>query len=191
MKKYLIFLSVGLIISISPVISFNFSSSATGQPRFSSPALVTSAGQNAEVQMVAVLAKRAGIDYTLEKLATAENLKGMKSLLLVLGTSMKGLGAAGLDTSKEMQRVKGLVEAARAQNIPILCLHLGGEERRGPLSDEFITTFLPSAQMAIVVRAGNKDGLFSKICQQQGIDLVEVDKAVDALEPLKNAFIGS
>ncbi len=115
----------------------------------------------------------------------------MKSLLLVLGTSMKGLGAAGLDTSKEMQRVKGLVEAARAQNIPILCLHLGGEERRGPLSDEFITTFLPSAQMAIVVRSGNKDGLFSKICQQQGIDLVEVDKAVDALEPLKNAFTGS
>ncbi len=62
MKKYLIFLSVLVIISVSPVICFNFSSSATGQPRFSSPVLITSAGQNAEVQMVAVLAKRAAID---------------------------------------------------------------------------------------------------------------------------------
>ncbi len=70
-------------------------------PKFSPPALITSAGQNAEVQMVAVLAKRAGIDHNLNKLATGQDLEGYKSLLLVLGASLKGLGAAGLDINKE------------------------------------------------------------------------------------------
>jgi hypothetical protein len=42
--------------------------------------------------------------------------------------------------------------------------------------------------MAIIVRSANKDGLFTKICQEKKIPLVEVEKMVDAVEPLKAAF---
>lgn len=182
MKKFGLALVSGLMI---------VGLSAPGQTNsslFSPPALITSAGQNAEVQMVAVLAKRAGIDYSLKKMAKAEDLAGIKSLLLVLGASLKGLGAAGLDVNKEMERVRELVTAAETKKIPILCLHLGGEERRGAQSDEFIKAFLPKARMAIIVKAGNKDGFFTTLCQENGITLVEVEKTVDVLEPLKRAF---
>ena len=37
----------------------------------------------------------------LAKAATAKDLQGVKSLVLVIGVSLKGLGAAGLDVSKE------------------------------------------------------------------------------------------
>ncbi len=178
-----------ILILASVILLFSFNSSGqTKPPVFSPPALITSAGQNAEVQMVAVLAKRAGISHTLNKVATAEDLSGINSLLLVLGASMKGLGAAGLDTTKEMERVKGLVAAAEEKKIPILCLHLGGEERRGAQSDEFIKAFLPKASLAIVVKSGNKDGFLTRLCQENGIPLVEVEKTVEALEPLKIAF---
>ena len=155
---------------------------------FEQPLLITSAGQNAEVQIAAVLAKRAGLNYTLAKLATAKDLENVKTLALILGTSLKGLGAAGLDMDKERERVTGLVAAAQKRNIPILCLHLGGESRRGQQTDELISTFLPLARMALVVKSGNMDGIFTKICLEKNIPLVEVEKTVDVLAPLQKAF---
>lgn len=155
---------------------------------FEQPVLITSAGQNAEVQLAAVLAKRAGLDYTLAKLATAADLEGRKTLVLVLGASLKGLGAAGLDVDKERDRVQSLTAEAQKKGIPILCLHLGGEARRGDQTDDLMAEFLPLARMAIVVKSGNADGFFTRICHEKNIPLIEVEKAADALEPFRKAF---
>jgi len=156
------------------------------------PLLITSAGQSAEVQLASVLAKRVGLTYSLSKLATSKELTDIKTLVLVLGASMKGLGAAGLDEAKEKERVSSLIAEAKKKNIPLLCLHLGGEARRGQLTDEMIVEFLPFARMAIVVKSGNKDGIFTKICQEKSIPLIEVEKIVDAASPLQKIFkVGS
>jgi hypothetical protein len=98
------------------------------------------------------------------------------------------LGAAGLDMTQEKERVTSLLEAAQEMNLPIICLHLGGEQRRGQQSDLMIKEYLPYARMAIVVKSGNQDALFNNICKDNGIPLVEVDKTVDVLQPLKEAF---
>ncbi len=156
--------------------------------RFEQPLLITSAGQNAEVQIAAVLAKRAGLNYTLAKLAEPKDLAGMKTLVLVLGTSLKGLGAAGLDLDKENRRVDALVAAAEKDKLPILCLHLGGEGRRGEQTDDLVSRILPHARLAIVVKSGNADGLFTKICRANKVPLVEVDKTADAQASLRQAF---
>ena len=158
-------------------------------PQFEQPVLITSAGQSAEVQLASVLAKRAGLNYSLSKTAGAQDLADVKTVALVIGTSLKGLGAAGLDLSQENERISSLIKATQELNIPILCLHLGGEQRRGTLSDQMIKTVLPFAQHVIVVKSGNKDGLFSEICNTNSIPLIEVERAADALEPLKNAFV--
>ncbi len=155
---------------------------------FEQPLLITSAGQNAEVQIAAVLAKRAGLSYTLSKLAEPKDLAGMKSLALVLGASLKGLGAAGLDMDKENKRVDELVAAAVRNNLPILCLHLGGEGRRGEQTDDLMAKVLPHARLVIVVRSGNADGFFTKICQAGKIPLIEVEKTAEAQTPLRQAF---
>jgi len=161
---------------------------AENGPKFNQPVLITSAGQSAEVQMASVLAKRAELDFTLSKMATAQELEGIKSICIVVGVSLKGLGAAGLDMAQEKERITSLLEAAKEKNIPILCLHLGGEQRRGQQTDTMIKEFLPYARMAMVVKSGNQDGLFNSICDPNGILLVEVEKTVDILQPLKEAF---
>ena len=79
--------------------------------RFDLPLLITSAGQSAEVQLASVLAKRAGLDYSMVKMASAEDLSNVKTLALVIGASLKGLGAAGLDVAQEKERVSSLVKA--------------------------------------------------------------------------------
>ncbi len=69
-----------------------------------------------------------------------------------------------------------------------LCLHLGGESRRGQQTDDLMAEFLPLAKMAIVVKSGNADGFFTRVCGQKDIPLVEVERAADALEPFRKAF---
>lgn len=156
--------------------------------RFELPNLITSVGQSADVQMAAVLVKRAGLNSLLKKTAVSKDLEGIKTLTMVLGASLKGLGAAGIDVDQEKERVRELISEAKKRDIPILSLHLGGDARRGQLTDQLITEFLPLSQMAIIVKSGNFDGFFSKICEASNIPLVEVEKTVDALAPLKNAF---
>jgi hypothetical protein len=186
MKKRLFVALVALFLACSMILSSQDRQQTSGL--FEQPLLITSAGQNAEVQIAAVLAKRARLEYTLSKFATAKDLENVKTLALVMGASLKGLGAAGLDMDKERERVTALVAEAQKRNIPILCLHLGGESRRGQQTDELISTFLPLAKMALVVKSGNSDGIFTKICQEKNIPLLEVEKTVDALEPLQKAF---
>jgi hypothetical protein len=157
-------------------------------PRFELPNLITSAGQSADVQMASVLAKRAGLNSVLNKTAVPRDLEGIKTLTVVLGASLKGLGAAGIDVEDEKERVRTLITEAQKSGIPVLSLHLGGEARRGQLTDQFISEFLPLSQKVIMVKSGNFDGFFSKICEENNIPLVEVEKTVDVLAPLKEAF---
>jgi hypothetical protein len=157
-------------------------------PVFEAPLLLTSAGQSPDVQLAVVLAKRAGIEHTLAKMAVAKDLAGAKTLGLVVGASLKGLGAAGVDTPKEKDRVKALLAEAAARGVPVLFLHLGGEQRRGELTDAMVAEYLPAAKMAVIVKSADHDGLFSKICRERGIPLVAVEKTADVAEVLKGAF---
>ncbi len=154
-------------------------------PFFEQPFLITSAGQSAEIQLASILAKKAGITSSLFKQAAAKDLENARTLVLVLGVSLKGLGAAGLDIVKERARVNSLLEEAQKKNIALLCLHLGGEARRGELSDDLASACLRQAKMVIVVKAGNKDGFFTRVCQEHNIPLAEVEKTTDALTPLQ------
>ena len=178
------FITLGIMVALPAVPARCQETTAI----FEQPLLITSAGQNAEVQIAAVLAKRAGLNYTLSKQATAADLENMKTLVLVLGASLKGLGAAGLDMNKERERVVMLIAAARKAQIPLLCLHLGGEVRRGQQTDDLIAEVLPLAKMLIMVKSGNSDGFFTKLCQPKNVPLIEVEKTADAQAPLRQAF---
>lgn len=170
-------------------IPFSYGENDESLPRFQQPLLITSAGQSADVQIAGVLAKRAGIRASLSKKATYQELEDNKTLALVIGVSMKGLGAAGLDLDKERTRVMELVAKAQEKGVPLLFLHLGGEARRGELSDQMIREFLPYAQMVIAVKSGNKDGLLTQICKDNNIPLLELERTSEVLDPLKNIFM--
>jgi hypothetical protein len=181
--------SIGIIFLLAvAAISSAVSGQVQTNPVFELPVLMTSAGQSGDAPIASVLFKRAEIGATFEKLATVKNLEGQKTLVLVLGASMKGLGAAGLDSAKEFERISALVAEAKKNGISILCMHVGGEARRGDLTDQMVKTFLPAGKAAVVVKSGNKDGLFTKLAKEAGIPLIEVEKTLDAIEPLKQLF---
>lgn len=158
-------------------------------PIATKPAFLTSVGQSADVEMVKVLMDRAGIPYKADVKVQASALaaSGTKSLVLAIGGSTKGLGAAGISADAELARAKAVIAEARKLNMKIIGLHVGGEARRGELSDKFVVAATPLCDYVIVVAEGNKDGLFNKLCAKAVLD--SVDKISKAGDPLGKAFI--
>jgi hypothetical protein len=159
-------------------------------PIAAKPAFLTSVGQSADVEMVKVLMDRAGIPYKADVKVKAADLgaSGAKSLVLAIGGSTKGLGAAGISADVELERAKAVIAEARKRGMKIIGLHVGGEARRGELSDKFVAAAVPQCDYVIVVAEGNKDGLFNKLCGTK-ITLDSVDKITKAGDPLAKAFI--
>ena len=153
------------------------------------PAVLTTAGQSADVEMVKVLLDRAKLPYKLDAKITAPALAatGGKSLILVLGGSSKGLGAAGISAQAEIDRTKALMAEAKKQGMKIIGLHIGGEGRRGELSDKFQVDTVPACDYVIVVADGNKDGLFTKLAGSK-VPLDTVEKITKVSDPLVKAF---
>lgn len=152
------------------------------------PILLTSVGQSADVEMVKVMVEKNGLTCTMKNLASSEDLGENKTLLLAIGGSSKGLGAAGIDADQEIARVKALIEAADAKGMSIIAVHIGGEARRGELSDKFIAPCFEKADYAIVVKDGDKDGLMNGLAAKAGIPMDVVASMGEVLAPLKAAF---
>ena len=152
------------------------------------PAVLTTSGQSADIEMVKVLLDRAKLPYKLDAKIAAPALAatGGKSLILVLGGSSKGLGAAGISAQAEIDRTKALMAEAKKQGMKIIGLHIGGEGRRGELSDKFLVDTVPACDYVIVVADGNKDNFMTNAAGSAPMDMA--DTLGDAGRLLKAAF---
>lgn len=185
MNRITVFASILLLAGSAHAQGFNLKA-----PIASQPALVTGVGQSADIEMVKVLLGRGKVAFKADPQAKTGALAatGSKSLVLVIGGSSKGLGAAGISAEVDIERVKGLVAEARKLGCKVLGLHVGGEGRRGQMSDTFIRGAVPLCDYVIVVAGGNKDGLFDQLCGKGKIPLDSVDKIAAAGAPLGKAF---
>jgi len=158
-------------------------------PVFERPGVITSVGQSSDIAIVKVLLNtqlKLGLDY--KPLAQPADLAGMKTMVVVVGASTKGLGAAGLDLAKEMERATALVKAAKAGGAKVLVMHTGGEARRGKTSNDVISLVVPDADAVVVVAAGNKDKLFNTLAAKKNVPVTEVEKMADAGAAVKALF---
>ncbi|MBP2625852.1 MAG: hypothetical protein H6Q68_563 [Firmicutes bacterium] len=129
---------------------------------FEQPMLITSIGQSADAQMVKALAERSALKYMYEVAAKPDALDNAKTLVLVIGGSSKGMGAAGVNSAQEEERAKALIAKAKEKNIKIIAMHVGGASRRGDLTDRFIP-LMADANYTILVADGDKDKAFTNI----------------------------
>lgn len=172
------FLILVLLITITGFQSF----AAEEKPDI----LITSVGQSPDARMINVLASRYEITTAYEQLAQPEMIKDFKLVIAVIGGSSKGLGAAGIDRDDELARTKELIQEIKVREVKLLVMHIGGEARRGALSDAFLDEIVPYADHLIVVESGNMDGYFDKMSEKHEITLEIVEKIVDTGELVKN-----
>ena len=164
---------------------------AAGQgaaPKASPPVVVTSCGQSQGPAMLNVILKRVGVVYEILPLATPQDLtaKGCKTLIITMGASLKGMGAAGISIDDELKRITELIDAAKKAKITVIGAHIEGMKRRaqgadaGDTTDEqSIDAVAPKSDILLVIKEGNADGRFSVIAQGKKIPMVEAEKNMD------------
>lgn len=171
------------------------------------PVMITSCGQSPGATMLKVIFMKLKLQhepkaYTINTTATAEDLKqtkeehdSFKSLIIVMGASLKGMGAAGISIDDELDRVAKLIAEARALGITIIGAHIEGMKRRaqgadpGDNTDELsIDTVAPNADILIVRKDGDADGRFTTIAQDGNIPMVVVEKNLDLFAEMKKIF---
>lgn len=153
------------------------------------PALLTSIGQSADVDIVNTLCSKAGIDLEKNNNITADELPAdCKTLILAVGGSSKGLGAAGIDADQELERTAALLEKAKSQGTKIVAVHTGGSARRGTLSDSFIVPAFEAADIGVVVAEGDQDGLMQGILAKNGASGAVVGQVAECVATMTTLF---
>ena len=144
-----------------------------------------------------MLAKKAGVQYMLKLDAEAADLasKSYKTVIVVTGASLKGMGAAGVSINEEIARVEALIAAAKKQGITVIGAHVEGMSRRaaqaapGDNSDEMsIDAVCPKANFIIVRKDGDTDGRFTTLSKTKKVPLIAYEKNMELADVLKNVF---
>jgi hypothetical protein len=185
-QKLLLIFSVMTALILNSV-SFCLAIENPALPKLEKPIFVTSCGQSPDYGTAELLGKRAGLEMKADSLAEPEDIIGFKTLIIVIGGSGKGLGAAGIDVPQEVKRVEDLIKKAREEKMFILGMHIGGLDRRGPVSQEFVP-FAAQVDYLIVRTDGNADGFFTNIAKEKQIPLYLIEKSPELVDIYKIMF---
>jgi hypothetical protein len=166
-------------------------------PKAQAPVLVTSCGQSPGPLKLTVFLKKLGIDHEYKTDATAKDLaaKPYKTLIIVTGASLKGMGAAGVSMKDELTRTAALIDAAKKGGVLLVGAHIEGMARRsqgaeaGDNSDEqSIDAVCPRAQVLVIRKDGDEDGRFTAIARKQNIPMIAFEKNLEIEGVLKSLF---
>ncbi len=189
-----------LLIAFAALAAAGLASDAWAQPaapKAQAPVLVSSCGQSPGPLKLTVFLKKLGIEYDYKSDATDKDLasKKYKTLIIVTGASLKGMGAAGVSMKDELTRTAALIDAAKKGGVLLIGSHIEGMARRsqgaeaGDNSDEqSIDAVCPRAQALLVRKDGDEDGRFTAIAKKQNIPIITFEKNLEIEGVLKTLF---
>jgi hypothetical protein len=158
------------------------------EPAYTEPILLTSCGQSADVLMMKTLLSKDSLNFAYLPQAAAADIAGKGSIMVVVGGSSKGLGAAKISEADETTRITALLDSAQSAGIPVIAVHMGGLSRRGALSDPFNLLGASRASHIIVVKGGNEDGFFTKIAAENSVPLDTLKNALEIGSLMKRIY---
>ena len=150
------------------------------------PLLITNAGQGPGAKMARLLVQRTGaitdFDYNAEPKPADLKARPFQTLMIVLGSTAKGLGASGITIDQEIERLNAMIVEARRLKMQIVCVLLEGKARRGKpggADERCIDAIAPFAAYLVVKKDGNEDGRFDVISRKTKAPLTFIDDAID------------
>lgn len=197
-KSAAILIAAALILFLTPASLVSQAQEAKAEL----PVLVTSCGQSIGPTTVKVVLQRLKLAFDIDPLATPETLQvkaksgtPYKSLIITMGASLKGMGAAGIAIEDELARAAALIAEARKLGVKVIGAHIEGMKRRsqgaaaGDTTDEqSIDAVAPNSAILLVLKEGNADGRFTVISQAKAIPLVEFERTLDLIPTLEKLF---
>lgn len=158
-----------------------------GIPELKTPILITSCGQSPGGVYIKVVCRQLKYEAELVETATANDLgvKPYKTLFMITGTSLKGLGSAGVNLDSEIKRCEALVKKAKETGVKVVVAQIEGPSRRSDESDErSIRSMTPLGDVLITHKGVDKDGYFTKTAAEKKIPQIFIDQQMELLKVL-------
>lgn len=186
--------TLGLIaLTLTLMLGFGPAEAQDSPVQGETPVLLASCGQSPGPIRVKLFLGRLGIEHEVVEMATAQDLMDrqaagnpFKTLIIVTGASLKGMGAAGVSMGEELIRTEALIAEARNQGMTIIGAHVEGMDRRaqgaaaGDNSDEqSIDAVMPFSDAMVIRADGNEDRRFTVISEAENIPLILFEKNME------------
>jgi hypothetical protein len=124
--------------------------------------------------------------------STAPKGTAYKTVVFVIGYSLKGMGASSLTMDTELDRINGVINYCVKNKIKMIGIHIEGQPMRGKPGSEFeqiIDAVAPKMNALIVEEQSNTDGKFTDIAKKSNIPLIVLPKATaDKITVFKEVF---
>lgn len=182
------------------LIALPIFAAVTGDPakHYELPLLITNAGQGPGGKMARLLVSQTKTlvldkDFFYKSEPVEADLKDRpyKVLMVIIGSSDKGLGASGITIEQEIARLKRIMKAAKDMKMPIIAVMLEKDKRSNVATnpnEQCIDTICPYAEWMIVVKDANTDKRFDKLKEKYKIPLTLIDNAIDFTSLCKEIF---
>lgn len=164
-------------------------------PKGELPLLVTNAGQGPGGKMGRLLIRRTKaveeLTYNAEPKPEDLIAGGYKTMIVVIGSSAKGLGASGITIDQEIDRLDAMMAKAKELGIQVIAAHIEGKTRRGKpgsAGERSIDAIIPLADHIVVNKEGDADGKFTNLAKEKNIPITYLDSAMDLGEFVKTMY---
>lgn len=156
---------------------------------FKTPFMITNAGQGPGGKMGRLLIKQGKVleldkDFFYVDVPYEKDVeeRPYTCIVIVIGSTDKGLGATGITIDEEIDRVNRVMKTAKEKEIPVIAVLLEKDKRSDiptNANERCIDAVCPLSAMMVVVKDANTDGRFDKLKQEHDIPLVIIDNSMD------------
>ena len=163
------------------------------------PLLITNAGQGPGGKLTRQIVSDSGFSLDTEFFYLSEpepkDIPAGKygCLLVVIGSTDKGLGASGITIDDEIERLQRMIAHCKEINLPIVAL-LMEQDKRSTIptnaNERCIDLICPAAEWMVVIKGGNSDGRFDALKAKYNIPLTIYSKApMDLMNIFKQMLV--
>lgn len=163
------------------------------------PFMITNAGQGPGGKMGRLLVSRAGtltededFYYVDVPYAADVDARDYSAIVIVIGSTDKGLGATGITIDQEIARVDEVVARANEKGVPVIAVMLEKDKRsdvKTNSNERCIDAVCPHASWMIVTADVNTDGRYDAFKAENGTPLTILDSSMDFISLVQQAFV--
>ena len=198
MKKFLSFVLMMCVLMTIPM--FAFAAVSGDEPlTIGTPFMITNAGQGPGGKMGRLLVSRAGtltededFYYVDVPYAADVDARDYSAIVIVIGSTDKGLGATGITIDQEIARVDEVVARANEKGVPVIAVMLEKDKRsdvKTNSNERCIDAVCPHASWMIVTADVNTDGRYDAFKAENGTPLTILDSSMDFISLVQQAFV--
>lgn len=198
MKKILSFVLMMCVLMTVPM--FAFAAVSGDEPlTIGTPFMITNAGQGPGGKMGRLLVSRAGtltededFYYVDVPYAADVDARDYSAIVIVIGSTDKGLGATGITIDQEIARVDEVVARANEKGVPVIAVMLEKDKRsdvKTNANERCIDAVCPHASWMIVTADVNTDGRYDAFKTENGTPLTILDSSMDFISLVQQAFV--